>query len=86
MLSVIPHRRRSSTPLSAMAHALPGLPSLPGLPARDGHSHMRIVAAASATAGLAVGTAAGAVIFSGRGHHGHGEQAPEQVSGSAQEE
>jgi hypothetical protein len=78
MLSVIPHRRRSSTPLGTVAHALPRLPS------RNGHGHPRIVAAASAGAGLAVGTAAGAMIFSHRAPRTAGDQ--EQAPDDAQKE
>jgi hypothetical protein len=56
MLSVI-NRRHRSTPLSTVAGALPAIPR------RNRNDHARAVAVASAIAGLAVGTAAGAVLF-----------------------
>jgi hypothetical protein len=79
MLSVI-HRQQKSTPLSAVAGALPAALSaiprrhkstplsarvgaLPVIPRTNGNDHPRAVAVASAIAGLAVGTAAGAVLF-----------------------
>jgi hypothetical protein len=59
MLSVIPHRHKS-TPL-AVARALPEMPW------KNGHGHTRAaVVVASATAGLAVGTVASAVLFTHR--------------------
>jgi hypothetical protein len=60
MLSVIP-RRRKPTPLNAVARALPDMP-----PWKNGHARSGAVAVASATAGLALGTAAGAVLFTHR--------------------
>jgi hypothetical protein len=56
MLSVM-NRRHRSTPLSAVAGALPASPRA------NRNDHTRAVAVASAIAGLAVGTAAGAVLF-----------------------
>jgi hypothetical protein len=80
MLSVIPHRHKS-TPLAAVARALPEMPW------KNGHGHTRAaVVVASATAGLAVGTAAGAgaVLFTLRDKpaaDGGEEQAPDGVKG-----
>ena len=78
MLSVIPHRHKS-TPLAAVARALPEMPW------KNGHGHRRAaVVVASATAGLAVGTVASAVLFN---HHdkpaadGGEEQAPDGAEG-----
>ena len=68
MLPGIPHRRHASR--------LP-IPSLPGLPVlhRNGHDHhMRTIAMASWSAGLIVGTAAGAILFGGR-HTAAGDEA-----------
>jgi hypothetical protein len=53
--------------------------ALPALPRRKGNGHPRAVAVASATAGLALGTAAGAVLFTQRDEpaaDGGEEQAP----------
>ena len=78
MLSAI-SRRRKPTPLSAVARALPDMPSR-----KNGHGHPRAVAVASATAGLAVGTAAGAVLFT---HHDKpaGDGGEEQTPTGAEE-
>jgi hypothetical protein len=76
MLSVIP-RRRKPTPLNAVARALPDMP-----PWKNGHGRPGAVAVASVTAGLAIGTAAGAVLFTHRDKPmaGEGEdQAPESA-------
>ena len=62
MLPGIPHRRQSAR--------LP-IPSLPGLPLlqRNGHDHhTRTIAMASWSAGVIVGTAAGAILFGGARH------------------
>jgi hypothetical protein len=56
MPSVI-SRRHKSSPLSAVAGALPAIPRT------NRNDHSRAVAVASAIAGLAVGAAAGAVLF-----------------------
>ena len=58
-----------------------GLP-IPGLPHRNGHDHhTRTIALASLGAGLVVGTAAGAIVFSGR----PSSPAEEEAGESAQE-
>jgi len=79
MPSVIPHRHKS-TPLAAVARALPDMPW------KNGHTHTSAVVVASATAGLAVGTAAGAgaVLFTLRDKpaaDGGEEQAPDGAKG-----
>jgi hypothetical protein len=69
MLPGITHRRHSPR--------LP-IPSLPGVPLlqRNGHDHhTRAIAMASWSAGVIVGTAAGAIIFGGR-HAAAGDAAP----------
>jgi hypothetical protein len=78
MLSVIP-RRRKPTPLNAVARALPDMP-----PWKNGHGRQGAVAVASATAGLALGTAAGAVLFTHRDKPAAGE-GEEQAPDGAQE-
>ena len=70
MLSVI-NRRHKSTPLSAVAGALPAIPRT------HRNDHVRAVAVASAVAGLAVGTAAGAVLFTRDGGEEHATVAAE---------
>jgi hypothetical protein len=77
MPSVIPHRH-TSAPLAAVARALPDMPW------KNGHSHTSAVVVASATAALAVGTAAGAVLFTLRDKpaaDGGEEQAPDGAKG-----
>jgi hypothetical protein len=54
MLPGIPHRHASRQPISGLLH-------------RNGHDHhTRTIAVASWSAGLVVGTAAGAILFGGR--------------------
>jgi hypothetical protein len=60
MLSVIPHRQKS-TPISAVSGALPDI-HIPHMPRKNGHGHTRAFAVASAVAGLAGGTVAGALL------------------------
>jgi hypothetical protein len=69
MLPGIPHRRHSSrVPIS----------SLTGLLSRNGHDHhTRTIAMASWSAGLVVGTAAGAILFGGRDTAAADEAPPE---------
>jgi hypothetical protein len=77
MVPVIPYRQKS-TPFGAVARALPDMPW------KNGHGHTRAVVVASATAGLAVGTAAGAVLFALRDKSaadGGEEQAPDGAEG-----
>ena len=78
MLSVIPHRQKS-TPLAAVARAVADAPW------KNGHGHTRaLVVVASATAGLAVGTVAGAVLFTHRDKPAADageEQAPDGAEG-----
>jgi hypothetical protein len=71
MLPGISNRRHSAR--------LP-IPSLPGLPLlqRNGHDHhTRTIAMASWSAGVIVGTAAGAIIFGGARHAAGDDDAPE---------
>jgi hypothetical protein len=64
MLPGIPHRRRSRLPI----------PSMPSF-GRNGHDHhTQAIAVASWSAGLVIGTAAGAILFGGR----HGASSPEE--------
>jgi hypothetical protein len=78
MRSVIPHRHKP-TPLGAVAGALPDMPW------KNGHGDTRaVVVVASAVAGLAVGTAAGAALFTHRDKpaaDGGEEQAPDGAEG-----
>jgi hypothetical protein len=67
MLPGIPHRQHASR-----------LP-IPGLLHRNGHDHhTRTIAVASWSAGLLVGTAAGAIIF---GRHPAAEESPADGAG-----
>jgi hypothetical protein len=72
MLPGIPHRHRSSR------LPIPNLP-VPGLLHRNGHDRTRNIALASWSAGLVIGTAAGAILF-GR-HSETGDMSAAATSG-----
>jgi hypothetical protein len=76
MLTKTPHRQHASR--LPIPTSLP----LPGLPHRNGHEqHTRAIALASLSAGLVVGTAAGAIVFSGR----HPSPAEDEAGAGAEE-
>ena len=73
MLSSLPHRHQA-TRLPIAGHM-----SIPMLSHRNGHDHrIRTIALASWGAGVVVGTAAGALLFSGR-HPSTAEQMPAEA-------
>jgi hypothetical protein len=80
MLPGISHRHHGSR------LAIPNMP-MPsiGMLHHDGHDHhMRTVALASASAGLVVGTAAGAILFGGRHGADTGEEEPAADAATAE--